>query len=414
MAPRAALDLVGGHVQIAARRVAVRAGVGSGRVQVGDTDGPVLRSPTFGERTRLVAASLGSAHPAIGLAAALVAALRERAGTCDAATERVVALLLAGAGEPGPPLVDTACMVARASGSPLQTVEALDAMQVDFYARRLVSDPDPDDGWHRVVLAAPREQRDATDLPSADDDAIVQELAEVLLDRGRARASESFREVAAGGDATGAQSPRATAVARDPAAIAEPDESAWRDVDQPGLIDGTPPSTNDPASSARPSEPLPPEPAPSTQVMGVRPMPPTPLLRFRQPVAAPSTTRARTPTLDAVPDAAVPRFDDSAAAAPASTTRWSEHVRSVDGHSPTAASWEPSPWRLDRGGRSAIAAPREGAPRVGAAFVAAPASDAAPCSGGARPLHAARSADEVADFIADGLRREAARRGLVP
>lgn len=405
MASRASLDLEAGHVQFAARRVRVRALDERGHVQVGDDDGPVLRPPTFGERTRLVAAALGSTHPARRLAAAMVTALRTRAGTCDAAAERVVALLLAGAGDAGPPLVDTACVVARASGSPLDAVESLQATTVDFYARRLTSDAPDDDGWHRVVLAeaAP----DAASADQADDDAIVMELAEVLLDRARAWGSAQLRETAAGRSVDDALATPASngASARENHAV--PDEPAAGLGGDAAREHGTDAATTRrhvrDAESSRAT--------PLMNVSGATSPAAEPLLRFRQAPFNAATTR--------IPEGdATTRDLGRANASPIGETESVQATPSVSRSSSDRIDWHPSqwtpgPWRLDRRERSALAIAPAGAPLMGADWPT-PSPNATVSASAAAAIVTARSAEELADAMAESLRREATRRGLVP
>ncbi len=405
MASRASLDLEAGHVQFAARRVRVRALDERGHVQVGDDDGPVLRPPTFGERTRLVAAALGSAHPSRRLAAAMATALRTRAGTCDTAAERVVALLLAGAGDAGPPLVDTACLVARASGSPLDAVESLQATTVDFYARRLTSDAPDDDGWHRVVLAeaAP----DAASAAQADDEAIVMELAEVLLDRARAWGSAQLRDTAAGRSVDGALATPASnnASARENHAV--PDQPKAGLGGDAAREHGTDAATTrrhvHDAESSRAT--------PSMNVSGATSPAAEPLLRFRQAPFNAATTRmpeGDATTRDLGRANAWPIGETESVQATPSVSRSSSDR--IDWH---PSQWTPGPWRLDRRERSALAIAPAGAPRLGADWPT-PSPNAPVSASAAAAIVAARSAEELADAVAESLRREAARRGLVP
>lgn len=405
MASRASLDLEGGHVQFAARRVRVRALDERGHVQVGDDDGPVLRPATFGERTRLVTSALGSAHPARRLAAAMVTALRTRAGTCDTTAERVVALLLAGAGEAGPSLVDSACLVARASGTPLDVVESLQATNVDFYARRLTSDSPDDDGWHRVVLAeaAP----DAASAAEADDDAVVMELAEVLLDRARAWGSAELREAATGTGANdGFQTPSNNG-ANVLGNHSVPDESAVEFGD-----DVAPDEESDAAIPRRQVH----DAESSRDTLSMTASDATtpasaPLLRFRP--SPPKAATSRMPKGDAATGdlgrANASSIGESASipAAPSVARPSSDRVD----WQPTQ--WNPGPWRLDRRERSALTCDPSGAPRLGAGWPAA-SPNAMMAASVAASVVSARSAEELADAVAESLRREATRRGLVP
>lgn len=405
MASRASLDLEGGHVQFAARRVRVRALDDRGHVQVGDDDGPVLRPPTFGERTRLVTSALGSAHPARRLAAALATATCTRAGRCDPVAERVVALLLAGAGDPGPPLVDTACLLARASGSPLDAVESLPATTVDFYARRLTSEAPADDGWHRLVLAEGRP--DAASAAQADEDAIVMELAEVLLERARAWGSEALREAAAGPSRNGALATPSShgSDAREHQRV--PDELG---ADAGG--DATPNPGTDAAPSRHPVHDT--ESSRTTSLMnasGATSPATEPLMRFRQTPLKVSSTRTAdgdATTTDAWrADAPLSGETPSLPATPSRSRTTADRIDSQP------SGWTAGPWRLERRDRSALVVAPSASPRVGSSW-----PTPAPNATGSGPvfptLVAARTAEEIADAVADSLRREATRRGLVP
>lgn len=405
MPSRASLDLEGGHVQFAARRVRVRALDERGHVQVGDDDGPVLRPPTFGERTRLAAAALGSAHPARRLAAAMVTALRTRAGTCDTAAERVVALLLAGAGDAGPPLVDTACLVARASGSPLDAVESLQATTVDFYARRLTSDAADDDGWHRVVLA--EAGADVAKTAQADDEAIVMELAEVLLERARAWGSAELREAAAGTSANGALAAPASNGSITAGNHSVPDESAEDSIGDTSQDHGTDAGTT--RRHARDAESL----GASRLINASGPTSPAaePLLRFRPTPTKASSTRMPegvATTRDVGREASAPIGATESIQATPSVAR-----SSADGIDWHPSQWTPGTWRLDRREHSALTIAPAGAPRLGADWLAL-SPNAAVSASVAASVVAARSAEELADAVAESLRREATRRGLVP
>jgi len=417
MTPRASLDLGVGHVQFAGRRVAVRFLGALGQLQIGDDDGPVLRAPTFGERSRLIATALGTVDPALALAAALTTVLRVRAGRCDTTTEHVVALLLSGAGEPGPPLVETACLVARAAASPLHSIEALDAVQIDLYARGLAADAEPDDGWHRVVLAAPAALNVDADATSADEAAIVQELAEVLLDRARARGSATLRDVAGN-----------TGTASRPVDHSQATPAGWADAAHASssganLAPDAAPDEKRPSPLTRPSAPASPaptsslehaqpsrEPQPET-IQGTFQVPeePTnapdtapdparrPLLRFRHPVAPsdpPHRSLAATPL------------------APAHVALERTNARPHPTASPSA--WEQTAWRLARPASAAASASNDPGAREFASFGTMTLPDGCVTPIIARPTNFARSADEFADLVAESLQREAARRGLVP
>jgi len=427
MASRASLELAAGHVQIAGRRVAVRAAGEGGRVQVGDDGGPILRPPTFGERTRLVAAALGAAGPAAALASALVATLRERVGPCDADVERVVALLLAGAGDDGPALVETAALVGRATATPLPAVEALEATQVDFYARALTNDSEQDDGWHRVVLAPP--PTPATTAAEASSDAlVVQQLAEALLARGRARGSAALRQAAASTPANASAHPAdadAGAWASEPAAgaTAAASPSGHGHV---ALASGPRPSGSTDAASGTTGRtpvrpPIPDRPAALQSNVGDAAQAAsvqtthrsaghaahvdTPLLRFCQPLTASASPAPRHPGPERECAGGVP---SSLPPAPVALAEGRERP----------APWEPVPWRLERRAMNGEAEHRERSPRTATTDAAAPAS---PGSNGAltpRQTHATSlppvADDDLADRVAESLRREAARRGLVP
>lgn len=405
MTSRASLDLEGGHVQFAAQRVRVRALDDRGHVQVGDDDGPVLRPPTFGERTRLVTSALGSAHPARRLAAALATALCTRAGSCDPVAERVVALLLAGAGDAGPPLVDTACLVARASGSPLDAVESLQATTVDFYARRLTSDAPADDGWHRVVLADGGP--DAAGAAKADEDTIVMELAEVLLDRARAWSSAEMREAAAGPPGNGAF------------AAPSSDDSDAREhhtaPDEPGAVVGGDTARNPGADAAPPRRhPHETDMSRATSSMNAA-RPPSPateaLLRFRQaPFRATSTRKAEGDATTTAPGRADGSPIGETQSPPVTPSRSRSTTDRIDWQ---PSEWTPGPWRLDRRDRSPLVVPQSASARLGSGWPT-PTPNATGIAAVSTSLVAARTAEELADAVADSLRREATRRGLVP
>jgi hypothetical protein len=430
---RASLDLSAGHVQIAGRRHAVRATGEGGRVQVGD-DGPILRPPTFGERTRLVAAALGAEQPAVALATALVTTLREQGGACDAPVERVVALLLAGAGDDGPAFVDSAALVARATATALPSVESLEAAQVDYYARALADEVEQDDGWHRVLLAPPAIAGVAHD-DSSSDEMIVIELAEALLSRGRSRGSPALRQAAVASDTTDAppvadagagawareHSTGASAVAapatREPlasttgahptgAADARPDTQFRTPSHRPlGATSTTlqplaEDAGRDAAGGAAPREAARPE--ASARVA-------TPLLRFRQPSTAPTSP------------ASGQRASEGpaifASSSPAVLAREPVRVPPPAAGAASPERWVPFPWRLaPRGGTRGLG--RDDTALVASGDIAiAAAVPSRTAAIALRPAHATPSAplsaDDLAERVAESLRREAARRGLV-
>lgn len=429
MASRASLDPTAGHVLLAGRRTPVRAAGEGGRVQLGDADGPVLRPPTFGERSRLVAAALGSPGAATTLAASLVATLCERTGPCDARVQQAVALLLAGAGEDGPPLIEAAALVARATASSLPAVELLEATQVDFYARALAGgDDDTDDGWHRVVLAPARGDEETDAEMAASDALVVIELAESLLARGRARGSAALRQAALHGDVA----PRdAEPTSQPPAARGLPSERRFAEPPSTPSPPSSSPTADHAASWSPPPADAAPPVGPARASTGGGPLlpmvwgdvdvapadlPVEPIMRFRQAAPASSMlarSMADTPVTATAPSSPLPSHATVSGALAHGTT-----PRLDSGHG-DRREWAPTPWRLSARETSAMRSlAHDVLPVARVAPTATPFERAAPAPSAAAHPHALSPSpglppDDLADRVAESLRREAARRGLV-
>lgn len=149
--------------------------VGSnGEVQIGGPDGPILRPLQFGERSRLVLYALSSSQAQETLCTLILQAAMVQPGSGDRRVQEVLALALAGAGQPEAPLFPAAALlVAHEAGwDPIQLSEAT-AAEVDQLAMYL-GGTRPQTGWTKIMLA-----------PSSPDELEVlrADLADDLLQR---------------------------------------------------------------------------------------------------------------------------------------------------------------------------------------------------------------------------------------
>jgi hypothetical protein len=163
-----------------------------GELRVGGPQGPVLRPVAFGERTRVVARAASSSAPRDGVAAALLRCATVEDGQLDRVVAEIAALLLAGAGDDGPPFSVTLLRVAQGSGwTPAQIAEA-EAVEIDRLAAALGNPAATADEWNRLVLVAE---------PARAFDDLRDELADTLLARIETPARAREPEPAATGDA---------------------------------------------------------------------------------------------------------------------------------------------------------------------------------------------------------------------
>lgn len=233
------------------------------------------------------------------------------------------------------------------------------------------------------------------------------ELAEVLLDRARAWGSAELREAAAGpmGNRAFATPSSNDASAHEPRSLPdEPGADVGGDATRNPGTDAALPrrhAHDTDSSLLAPAMDAPDPTSPATE----------PLLRFRQtPFKASSTRRAEgdATTTD------VARADGSAIGETHSPSTTQPLSRSASDHIDWRPSeWTPGPWRLDRRARSALVVAPSASPRLGSGWpILAP--NATGIASVSTSLPAVRTAEELADAMADSLRREATRRGLVP
>lgn len=168
-APRVILDAPRGEIRVGSTAVPVRAAQPEGALRIGGPGGPVLRPLTFGERSRVTAQAAAAPHPpralcAATLALATVSPARDEADASSdtaplrAVLREIVALFLAGAGEPGRPSFSAAALVvAQATGwSPLQ-LAACPAAEMDRLALELGAGGEegpPASAWSEIRLVS--------------------------------------------------------------------------------------------------------------------------------------------------------------------------------------------------------------------------------------------------------------------
>ncbi len=273
------------------------------------------------------------------------------------------------------------------------------------------------------MVLAPARGDEGTDADMAASDAlVVVELAESLLARGRARGSAALRQAALHGDVA----PRDAEPTPNPsAARGLPSERLFAEPPRTP----PPPSSSPTADHAAPWSPPPVGPArTSTGGEPLLPMvwgdvdvapaalPVEPTMRFRQAAPASATlarSMAGTPVTATAPSSPLPAHATGSSAPAHGTT-----PRLDSGHG-DRREWAPTPWRLSARESSAMRSlVHDVLPVARVAPAARPFERAAPAPSAAAHPHALSPSpglppDDLADRVAESLRREAARRGLV-
>lgn len=194
-----AADPAEGVVRVGAARLAMAAAEPAGAWRFGGPAGPVLRALRFGERTEVVAAASALARPRDAIASAVLAAATVSAGSGERTLMEVLALWLAGAEWEAPRFTDTALLVGRAAGWPLQDLLAAPATEVDRLAVHLTEEQRGGGAWKSIVFLPP---------PAVDPHEIRARFVEELLRRAGASAERE--------DAAGAEVSKATTAGASP------------------------------------------------------------------------------------------------------------------------------------------------------------------------------------------------------
>src|SRR5207244_3132206 len=83
--------------------VAVSQAGSRGELQIGGSQGPILRPLMFGERIRIVAHCVGTLAALDSLCSSILQAATVQTGEADVALQEILALMLAGADQEAPP-----------------------------------------------------------------------------------------------------------------------------------------------------------------------------------------------------------------------------------------------------------------------------------------------------------------------
>jgi hypothetical protein len=163
-------------------------------VQIAPPFGPMIRSLSFGERSRIVWSAAGSSQPRQSVCRGIVSAATVEAGECDEMTLDVLSLALAGAALDAPSYTESVLLVAKACGWNPDELADMPAGEVDRIAMQLVA-PREDSSWNRIVFASGGDSLEG----------LRDELADNLLSRAAITSSSLLgtdRKQAAAGDHT--------------------------------------------------------------------------------------------------------------------------------------------------------------------------------------------------------------------
>lgn len=163
------MDLVQGRALVAGTAIAISESGANGGLRIGGAQGPVLRALTFAERSRTVERSAASPQPREAVSAAILAAATLEPGIADTTIQEILAMYLAGAGQPAPAFAEAALLVGRTAGWSYSELAEAEAAAVDRLASHIAGSHDGVH-WNQILItdAAP-DQLEMVRLELADD-----------------------------------------------------------------------------------------------------------------------------------------------------------------------------------------------------------------------------------------------------